>query len=228
LRLASSLAKWRKAGLIAILLPILAAMGDALRVGVADFKSLEPRAELEKLATSGVRPPPAAWIALRDRLLSVLALTPDNPQLYELLASHNLQRAFGPRVDPRFAEPYYRQALAYYRQASELRPTSAYDYAGILLAKHGLNETDTEFVRALGYAAEYGPWEPDVQQVVLRVGRARWRTLDSPGQSVVHATAARAVDLNPAWAARTAKRDGYQAWLCEQFADKLAKDCVGR
>jgi hypothetical protein len=228
LRQASSLPTWRKTGLAAILLLLLAAMGDAIRVGVADFRGLDLRAQLERIAASGVRPEPAAWILLRDRLLALLALTPDNAQTYELLGSHYLQRASGPRTDARFAQPYYRQALLYYRKASELRPTSAYDDADILLVKHGLNETDSEFARALKNAAEYGPWEPDVQRVVLQVGAMRWRTLDNAGQAVVLATAARAVDLSPARAVRVAKQDGYQAWLCEQFAAKLAKECAGR
>lgn len=215
----------RNAALTMLLFALVAAMYEAGRIGWGELLGQSPRLQLEHNSTNAARPSPAAWIELREALLAVAALTPDSPQIYEFLGSHDLSRAMGPKANATLAEPYYRRALTYYRHASELRPTSAPAYASIVLAKHELGETDGELSRALRNAALYGPWEPQVQEVLIMVGAARWSALNMEDREVVRATALRALTFNASKTRLAAQRYGYLPWLCAQFAEQARPSC---
>ena len=58
-----------------------------------------------------------------------------------------------------------------------MRPTSPYSWANLAWTKFHLKQIDAEFYLALDSAIRLGPWEPEVQFVVVDLGFALWQQL---------------------------------------------------
>ena len=108
-----------------------------------------------------------------------LDYAPDHPWALENLGALDLARMRLSR-DPKAARAYTQDARLRIRKALQQRPASPFLWANLALSKLYLNEVDAEFLAALRYANELGPWEPLSQQTVLFAGLAAWERLD-PG-----------------------------------------------
>ncbi|MBI3147074.1 MAG: hypothetical protein HYZ17_00975 [Betaproteobacteria bacterium] len=202
---------------------LLLALGLALRLGLADFTSLEARTRADEVLSQNTRLAPPEFVRLRDGLLQAAHKLPEDPQAWERLGALALQRATGPRADPILARPYYRQALEHLRRAAALRPTSPYTQANIALAKLGLGEIDAEFDRALLAAERNGPWEPAVHYVMLEAGMTHWAALRPELQAQVATAAERALVLERKRVLAFAHERGQMPWLCARLAQRPAE-----
>ncbi|MGE5490044.1 MAG: hypothetical protein ACM31P_02030 [Actinomycetota bacterium] len=156
---------------------------SAVRIGAADLLYGHAR---EELATWT---PGAAGGASLDRISRGLdlagRLSPDDPDRYEGLARLALTRAGQPGASPEERAGLLRQGLAAIREAVALRPGSAYGWAIELLVKKELGEHDEAFRRALRMTARLGPWEPELQRIVVDAGLEAWTDLPEAEQAVV-------------------------------------------
>ncbi len=202
---------------------LLLALALALRLGLADFASLEARTRADEVLSQDTRLAPPEFVRLREGLLQAAHKLPEDPQAWERLGALALQRATGPRADPILARPYYRQALEHLRRAAALRPTSPYTQANIALAKLGLGEIDAEFDRALLAAGRNGPWEPAVHRVMLEAGMSHWAALRPEVQTQVASAAERALGLERKRVLAFAREKGQMPWLCARLAQRPAE-----
>lgn len=164
------------------------------RAALADVITLKARWQIGQWRDGeGLPPEVTKWREARDDLQQALALTPDNPQLYDDLGFLYALRAYRALAVPDLAQPLLRQALDYYRQASLLRPMSPHTWANIALARHYLNDASPELWRAFDLAMAYGGNEPAVQTSLAEIGLARWQTLAEERKAALRAAYARSL-----------------------------------
>jgi tetratricopeptide (TPR) repeat protein len=136
----------------------------ALRQGAADLAAFAPRRALDRTATQPPVSDDARWVRLRTQLERAVSLDAGNPDLQEALGRWHETQALRTRADAEL-----REALAHFRRALALRPSSAYTWASVALLKLRLAEFDDEFSSAAVRAARLGPWEPEVQLALASV-----------------------------------------------------------
>lgn len=106
-------------------------------------------------------------------LLSAHRLDPANPAIAEQLGgAYTLDvRADTPdgAVTRQWAKAYESYSLA-----NVLRPSSPYAWANRAWTKYYLGQVDKAFYLSLQSAINLGPWEPEVQFVVVDLGFALW------------------------------------------------------
>jgi cytochrome c-type biogenesis protein CcmH/NrfG len=121
----------------------------------------------EAAAVIAAAPPDAPALAsVAGHLERAQAVTPDDPEIEELLGELALRRI--DRADSRD------RALAHFSRAIALRPTSPYTWAAIADARYRKGDTGPAFETALRHASELGPAEPEVQRTVVDLGLATW------------------------------------------------------
>lgn len=156
---------------------------SAVRIGAADLLYGYAR---EGLAAGR---PVAEGGASLDEVSRALAmagwLSPANPDRYEGLARLALLRAGMPGTGAAERAGLLQQGLAAIRQAIALRPVSAYGWAIELHLKKELGEYDDEFRQALRMTARLGPWEPELQRIVVDAGLGAWMRLPEAEQAMV-------------------------------------------
>lgn len=169
---------WRRMACIAIFLALLLIALQSTRLGIAGLIVELGQQEVDRWTVSrqpyGI--PELSRIAgfFNDGLDYVA----DHPWALEGLGALDLARM---RLsgNPREAKAYTQDARLRFRQALHQRPASPFLWANLALSKLYLDEVDSEFLAALRYANELGPWEPAAQQTVLFAGLAAWEKLDS-------------------------------------------------
>ena len=110
---------------------------------------------------------------LRDELMLAQRFDPRNPTTAEQLGGlYALNVREGGAIRNQRAK-----ALEQYSQAVVMRPTSPYSWASLAWTKYYLGQVDAEFYRALDAAIQLGPWEPEVQYLVVDLGLALWDEL---------------------------------------------------
>ena len=111
--------------------------------------------------------------AVGDALLLAQRFDPGNPTIAEQLGSLyalNVRNGdAGGALGSQRAK-----SLEQYALAVAMRPTSPYSWANLAWTKYYLGQVDAEFYRALEHAIRLGPWEPEVQFVVVDLGFALW------------------------------------------------------
>lgn len=82
----------------------------------------------------------------------------------------------GYAVDPTQAnaKEYQQQAIAAFRQATQLRPTWPYAWSGLAYAKLIADELDIEFTQAMQQAANYGPSRIGINRRLAEIGLISW------------------------------------------------------
>lgn len=171
-------ARWNRAVCIALFLILLLVTLQSARMGVAGLIVEMGQQEVDRW-TSSRRPYGISEISRIASLFNdSLGYASDHPWALERLGALDLARM---RLsgNPREAKAYTQDARLRFRQALHQRPASAFLWANLALSKLYLDEVDSEFLAALRYANELGPWEPAAQQTVLFAGLAAWEKLDS-------------------------------------------------
>ncbi len=151
----------------------------ALRQGAADLTAFAPRRALDRAAAQPIQLDDERWALVRVQLERAVSLDADNPDLQEALGRWyertELRRTALRTTPPQDeasraqADSELREALAHFRRALVLRPSSAYTWASAALLELRLGELDDEFSRAAARAARLGPWEPEVQLILADI-----------------------------------------------------------
>ena len=208
-----SIRRWGGVGALLLLFGFSAFF--AARWGLADITSREVAKQVSSWATNAQTrrgsPDIGAWDAARSELISASKLQPWNPDFIERLGIMAFQRSPSSATT---ALPHA-SGLDYLRQASVLRPASPFTWAAIALSKVQIGEADAEFKAALLNAASLGPWEKDVQFVVVNLGLAFWDDLPTETQAAVKGQFVNAALRNPAEMASLAQIHGRLALVCE-------------
>jgi hypothetical protein len=113
-------------------------------------------------------------MAVVEALRQAQRLDPANPTTAEELGSLyalNVREMGGVTGSQRA------KSLEQYARAAVMRPTSPYSWANLAWTQYYLGQVDAEFYRALDSAIRLGPWEPEVQFVVVDLGLALWQEM---------------------------------------------------
>ncbi len=101
------------------------------------------------------------------------ALDPNDPAVAEWLGGYyTITARNAPTAEAVAVE--WRAAHEQYSKAVVLRPTSPYAWANRAWARYHLGLLDAEFYAALENAIRLGPWEREVQLVVVDLGLGLW------------------------------------------------------
>jgi len=144
-----------------LLLAGLAAVAwRAGQAGLADVVSKQSRYEMERWRSGKFVPDARELDAMQAGLNQARQLDPGNPDLLEDLGRFQAARVEGGRTYDTGVRAMRRQALDWFRQALELRPTSGHAWVDVALMKFRLREIDQEFIDSLQQALRRSPWEP--------------------------------------------------------------------
>jgi hypothetical protein len=200
---------------IAVAIPailVLAAFASqAMRLGSSGERVYRSAQEMATWRASGHEPEAAGveWLIADLRAARVEA--PGDPNIEELLGTLALKR-----IDrPGFLD----EALAHFRRAVDLRPTSPYSWADIVAADYRKGDTAGEIQAAIRNAARMGPAEPEVQRTVIDYGLALWDEEAPRTRQAVETAITGAMKRDPAEALQIAERRGRLAVACRHLAD---------
>ena len=112
------------------------------------------------------------------------------------------------------------QAFEQYSRAVVLRPTSPYSWANRAWTKYYLGQIDRDLYVALQNAINLGPWEPEVQFVVVDLGFALWEEMPVDLRPQVLALAQNGVRRYGSQIIAIAQKRGHLADVCK--FEKLA------
>lgn len=173
-------------GFLAMLLVgLLAVVYTAGQRGLAYVLAQEPRYEIERWRSGKFAAGNAKFDAIQADLHQALGMDPGNPDLVEDLARlHAARVERGQSYDTPVRE-MRQQALAGFRQAVQLRPTSGHGWVNVALTKFRLGEVDQEFSGALQQALRRSPWEPKVQMIAIELGLASWQALSDSTRAAI-------------------------------------------
>ena len=191
--------------------------------GLADLLALDATAKQNDLQIRSTRTVGAVDArevkAVGDALHQAQRVDSQNPNTAEQLGSHyalNVRDAETGGADG----SHWAKAREHYASAVVLRPASPYSWANLAWTKFHLRQVDAEFYGALENAMRLGPWEPEVQFVIVDLGFAVWADLPVEMRSKVLAIAQNGQARYATQITAIAKQRGRLADVCK-FA-KLA------
>ena len=209
------------AALILLLLCVFSA-----RWGVADLVAVDALSTQALLQAKATRAGVAIDAQAANEVLASLtwaqSIDPGNPAMAEHLGG-----AYTIDVqDKREAAPpgavmrQWPQSFEQYSRAVVLRPTSPYSWANRAWTKYYLGQVDNELYAALQNAINLGPWEPEVQFVVVDLGFALWDEMPIDLRPQVLTLAQNGVRRYAAKIIAIAQKRGHLADVCK--FEKLA------
>ena len=224
LRLTPGVGRW-PAVIGAVLL--IGAVVFGVRSGIADLiiqDAIIRQTEMsEHAARTGTLADMREANAIRDALLHSQRLEPGNPTTAEQLGS--LYSLNVRNVDAGTTPGAQREkALEQYSRAVVLRPTTPYSWANIAWTKYHLGQVDGDFYRALDNAIRLGPWEPEIQMVILDFGFALWDELPPDMRPKILAVARNGQRRQAENVLAIARKRGRLAEVCK--LEKLAKSAA--
>ena len=166
------------------------------------------------------------WIATQRKTGAL----PDITALRAATAALELARRLD-EINPRYAEllgqiyaavaisgdvvkGFDARSLDYFAEAVVRRPSSPYAWANLAWAKYQAGQIDRVLMTALAQAARLGPWEKEVQFVVVDLGFALWAEIPPTLQTSVTTTAKNAQRHWPNEVATIAEKRGRLAEVC--------------
>jgi hypothetical protein len=193
--------------LVAASLVVLGWMGfQSVRYGVAGTAQANASRELEMMSRirGGVVAP---W--WRDDLTRAVAYVPADPFARETLA---LVTTLNSNEQSDFEEAQ-RNLVA----AIEARPGSPYTWANLALVKYRLGDTGPAFEKALVNAANLGPYEPEVQQIVSNLGLAVYDEVQPATRAAVERMVAAGMKRNASEILQISARRGRLGVACRHL-----------
>ncbi len=175
--------------------------------------------ELERSAAPGPLAQQEQWLRAMQYLTDSLRYAPDNAWTLEEMGAHNLRRQRG-RSDGKLPMAGISGANVNFHMALLQRPTSPVAWANLALTKHYLGEIDAQLFEALRRADELGPWEFEVQQMVLFISLANWGKLDAAQRTAAVRTLERAMQKNAEKVAKLMQSFNRLDLLCGIKSDK--------
>ena len=170
-------------------------------------------AQQEWIATqrkTGALPDITALRAATAALELARRLDEINPRYAELLGQIDATVAISGDV----VKGFDARSLDYFAEAVVRRPSSPYAWANLAWAKYQVGQIDHVLMTALAQAARLGPWEKEVQFVVVDIGLALWAEIPVTLQTAVKNTTRNAKRYWPNEVATIAERRGRLAEVC--------------
>jgi cytochrome c-type biogenesis protein CcmH/NrfG len=184
---------------------------QAVRLGSAGETVYRSAQERASWSASGQEPDRQGVDWLVSDLQDADRLAPHDPNVQELLGSLAAKR-----ID---RQNFLDEALAYYRRAVQLRPTSPYVWAEIVATDYRRGDTGAKIEAALRNAAMLGPAEPEVQRTVIDYGLALWDEEAPETRRAVETTITGAMKRDPGETLQIAERRDRLAVACRHLAD---------
>lgn len=148
----------------------------------AELAAQDARFQFGRWEAGKAEPRPEEAVAAVSSLRAALKSDPGNPSLHSDIGRLEYWRVRkGSLVDPA-SRAAREAALASFRQAALLRPTSGFAWTNIALTRHLLGRVDSEFAQALEQTMRWAPWHPQLQLLAIELGLATWQILDEPRQ----------------------------------------------
>ncbi len=154
-----------------------------------------------------------------QNLETSLRHSPRNAWTLEMLGAEQLRQArrhaqSGDILSALNARTAARSASTHFHQALLERPTTPFIWANLALSKLQLGEIDAELFQILRWADELGPWEPDVQNIVIEASLIGWAKMEPDQREAVVRTMLRGAQRDPGNIAKIAKRFNRLDLLC--------------
>jgi len=148
-----------------------------IMLAYADLNAGSTQAKLDQWHKNRSTLDVTEWETTHDALHEALRIRPNNPEYLELMARLYLWKAYQSGEDTSAARHARQQALQYFQQALKVSPSRPQLWAGVVESKQALGQYDESMQQAIRVAAEYGPWLPGVQRVIMRAGTESWQYL---------------------------------------------------
>jgi len=156
---------------------LLLAVSVAVMRGVSSVNEYILQQHLDAWSKAGAPPALEQWNKVDGFFQTALSLTPDNPDLLQyggrLHEWRAIMEADGRGVD----KEAMAQALDYYWGAIKNRPSWPYAWMEFSVAKARAGQLDEVFQRAFSNALKLGPWEPQIQEGMTKLGFAVYAEL---------------------------------------------------
>lgn len=153
-------------------------------------------------------------------LTDSLRYSPRNPWTLEEMGALQLRRTRAP-TDSRLPMVAVRSANVNFHMALIQRPTSPVAWANLALTKLYLGEEDDALFAVLRNADELGPWEFEVQQLVLFVSLSVWDKLGTDQRAATVRTLERAAQRDAEKVVKLVERFKRVDLLCDIKNAKL-------
>jgi len=195
---------------------LVVALTLAARNGLADLYAEPAKNFLQDRRDAGATLTETEWQAIHANLRRALSFAPHNPiTLTELGRLHRIQLESDTLSDTEI-DRHGNLAADYYEQAAVLRPAWPWGWSSLALVRYELyQDTSDAYHQALIHATHFGPWEGQVQRLVVELGLDTWASLSPGAKQAVLSTVDRALKRQPA--GLNAIVDSEQAWqtLCQ-------------
>ena len=152
---------------------------------LAEFAAQDPRYHFERWAAGKQKPDAAGISAAFADLRAALASEPGNPDLYSDVGRLEYWSVRTAGLADPVARAGRERALANFRHAAQLRPTSGHTWGNVALTRYTLGLVDREFAHALKQTLRWAPWQPQLQLLGIELGLAVWQALDGPTQQLI-------------------------------------------
>jgi hypothetical protein len=203
----------------ALILPVAAHALLAAREGLSNLFAHMAHLELTPTASATGEAAAARSTRAMQNLETSLRHSPRNAWALEMMGAEQLRRArqyaqSGDALSALNARTAARSASAHFHQALLERPTSPFVWANLAISKLQLGEIDAELFQILQWADELGPWEPDVQNIVIEASLVGWSGLEPAQREAVVRTMLRGAQRNPGNIVKIAKSFNRLDLLC--------------
>ncbi len=152
-------------------------MAPAAMRGSSDVATYLLEDHLNSWATSSQPPANPAWEKANGFFQTAITLTPTNPRLLQNGGLLYEWRAEIDKDKPSLRDKYADQSIEYYRASTKRRPAWPYAWMNLAVALAQTGRLDAEFQHAFSTALTLGPWEPDIQFNITRLGFETWTDL---------------------------------------------------
>lgn len=151
----------------------------------AEMAAQDARYRFERWEAGKAKPLDGEVNAAVASLRSTLDIEPANPNHHWYLGRIQDWRARSGSLDGAEPRTVREAALASFRQAAMLRPTSGHAWGNIALTRYTLGQVDVEFILALEQTLRWAPWQPQLQLIGIQLGVASWQFMPLTTQMLV-------------------------------------------
>ncbi|MBU1962855.1 MAG: hypothetical protein KJ675_16985 [Gammaproteobacteria bacterium] len=195
----------------------------AIKRGIADILHRSAQLSINHWTNTGILPDGVRKVEeVESWLLLALRLEPSDPSLND-----NLGRLYSlatnlPGIPYAERRRYGGQAMESFRVALRLRPSHPYTWVNLALIKGWLGQVfDKEFQTAFRKGIDNGPWEPELQRALMRLGFEKWPWLDDGLRAAVFLTVDHAMKVQPENVFKLAETAGQLPLICDHLTDRI-------
>lgn len=193
---------------VAVAVPLIAILSiaswNALAIAESSTWVYEANSSMMQWRQPMAKSPSANEVsAVEAKLKAAMAMAPGNPAARDLLGSIAMNEGRDAAA-----------AAAFFKESLKLRPSSSFTWASLAAAGYASGSGGPETEGRLRNAAMLGPYEPEVQRIVVDYGLAVWPALSTEGRRAVSDSLARGMLRKPSEMLQIAKRRGRLGLAC--------------